>query len=131
VKFLIDSDWVVDYLKGLDTATALLNSLEPDGLAISIITFGEVLEGILFGRDRARHEAGFRRLLRRADVLPLSRAVMARFARTRGELRSRGQVIGDMDLLIAATALEYDLTLVTRNRRHFDRVPGLRPYEGP
>jgi len=37
-----------------------------------------------------------------------------------------GQRIGDMDLMIAATALQYDLTLLTNNRRHFERVEGLR-----
>jgi predicted nucleic acid-binding protein len=35
------------------------------------------------------------------------------------------------DLLIAATALRYELTLVTRNLRHFQRVPGLRIYQQP
>lgn len=35
----------------------------------------------------------------------------------------------DPDLLIAATALHHDLTLVTRNRKHFERIPGLDLYE--
>lgn len=41
------------------------------------------------------------------------------------------QQIGDMDLLIAATALRYDLTLGTRNLRDFRLIPGLTSYEQP
>ena len=48
------------------------------------------------------------------------------FGRERGRLRAAGMMIGDMDLLIAATALQYDLTLLTNNRSHFDRIEGLR-----
>jgi tRNA(fMet)-specific endonuclease VapC len=40
----------------------------------------------------------------------------------------RGRLISDMDLLIAATAMHHNLTLVTRNHRHFERVPNLRLY---
>jgi tRNA(fMet)-specific endonuclease VapC len=53
---------------------------------------------------------------------------MKRFAQIRGQLRRQGQLIGDMDVLIAATALHHGLVLVTANRRHFDRVPNLMVY---
>jgi tRNA(fMet)-specific endonuclease VapC len=46
----------------------------------------------------------------------------------RAQLRAQGTTIADLDLLIASTALYHDLVLVTRNLRHFRRVPGLRIY---
>lgn len=107
---------IVDYLQGAAS----------DGLAISLITYGEVYEGIYFGRDHQRHETGFRNFLRGVTVLPLTRSIMRQFARLRGDLRGKGQLIGDPDLLIAATALYYDLTLLTHNTRHFSRIPDLR-----
>jgi tRNA(fMet)-specific endonuclease VapC len=55
--------------------------------------------------------------------------IVERFARQRAALRRQGQLIPDMDLLIAATALEENLTLVTRNIRHFERIPELRLYQ--
>jgi predicted nucleic acid-binding protein len=128
VKYLVDSDWIADYLKGRPEAVELLNRLAPEGLAISILSLGEIQEGILFGDNRARHEAGFRDFLRGVDVLPLTKTAMRHFAAVRGELRQSGELIGDMDLLIAATALAYKLTLVTRNERHFRRIPGLALY---
>ncbi len=53
---------------------------------------------------------------------------MDQFAVLRADLRRRGQLIPDLDLLIAATALSHDLALLTRNVRHFARIPGLRIY---
>ena len=123
---LVDSDRVADWLRGRPAAVQLLKSLEPDGLAISLVTYGEVYEGIYYGRDPAGSERVFRQFLRAVDVLPLTRPIMRRFARLRGDLRRRGQLIGDPDLLIAATALHHDLTLVTGNRAHFQRIPDLR-----
>jgi predicted nucleic acid-binding protein len=47
------------------------------------------------------------------------------FAHIRGNLRQQGLIIGDFDILIGATALHHNLTLVTRNRKHYERIPGL------
>lgn len=66
--------------------------------------------------------------LSEVSLLPLDRAIMRRFARIRGDLRRRGQIIGDPDILIAATAIEHDLILVTRNVRDFQRIPDLKLY---
>jgi predicted nucleic acid-binding protein len=98
-------------------------------LSISVVTYGEILEGIYYGSAPEEHERDFRTLLQGVDRVPLSDSIFERFARLRGQLRQRGRLIGDLDLLIAATALEHDLVLVTRNRRHFDRIPDLRLYE--
>lgn len=65
-------------------------------------------------------------------ILPLTEAIMERFAIVRGTLsRNQRQQIGDMDLLIASTALEYSLTLVTYNLRDYAFVPHLTTYQPP
>jgi predicted nucleic acid-binding protein len=122
------SDWIADYLKGRPSAVAQLRALEPHGLAISLISYGEIFEGIYFSSDPVLAERDFRQFLRAIDVLPLNRAIMRHFARIRGELRRRGQIIGDPDLMIAATAIEHDLALITGNRRHFARIAELALY---
>jgi tRNA(fMet)-specific endonuclease VapC len=125
MRYLVDSDKVAAYLKGRTDTTSLLNSLIPDGLAISLVTYGEIYEGIYRGTNSRAHERSFQAFLRLVIVLPLNRRIMKRFAQLRGDLRSRGELLPDMDLLIAATALTHDLTLVTGNSKHFQRVPGL------
>ncbi len=129
--YLVDPDVVVSYLNGRTDAVALLNRLLPDGVAISVITFGEIYEGAYFGSDPARHMVGFRRFLRSVRVLHVNRSVAREFGHLRGLLRRQGQLLPAPDLLIAATALVYDLTLVTRNLRHFQRIPGLRLSQRP
>ncbi len=126
--YLIDTDWVIDYLKGVERAGQLLDPLVGDGISISLITYGEIFEGIYYGRNSERHEQAFRAFLQGASILPLSENSMERFARIRGDLRAKGQLIGDVDLLIAATALEHDITLLTQNLRHFSRIPDLKLY---
>lgn len=123
--YLIDTDWVVDWLVGKTAAVQLLQSMALGGIAISLDTFGEIYEGTYYGRDPKAAEAGFRHFLRGVTVLPLNRTIMRNYARIRGGLRQQGSLIGDVDLLIAATALTHGLVLVMRNRRHFQRVPGL------
>ncbi len=129
MSHLIDSDVVADYLKGIPEQVSWINALIAGDIAISIITYGEIDDGIDGSRDPQAAERVFRQFLRFAGVLPLNRSVMRRFATVRRDLRARGMLIGDMDLLIGATALHHRLTLVTRNRRHFDRIPGLALYQ--
>jgi predicted nucleic acid-binding protein len=74
--------------------------------------------------------AGLHAFLEGKEILPLSQAVIERFAMVRGGLpRQTRQQIGDMDILIAATALEHDLTLLTRNLREFQHIPNLSLYQ--
>ncbi len=132
MKYLIDTDWIADHLEDKPAAVALLTSLfnEGAGLSISLITYGEIYEGIIWSyRRSAQLEVAFVELLRWIKVLSLDEAIMRRFAAVRGSLRKRGQMIGDPDVLIAATALHLDLTLVTRNFDHFLRIPDLKLYE--
>ncbi len=79
------------------------------------------------GNPRA-NERGFLQFLRFVDVLLLNRQTMKRFAQIRDELRRRGQLIGNPNLLIAATALQQNLILLTRNLSHFQRGPELQFY---
>jgi predicted nucleic acid-binding protein len=126
LSYLIDTDWLVDFLKGRQAAVRLLGRLAPDGLAISLATFGEIYEGIRYGRNRLADEAALAATLVWIPILGFDVEIMRRFAEIRGDLRKRRQLIGDFDTLIAATALHHDLTVVSRNRDHFERVPGLK-----
>src|SRR5215218_5479971 len=106
MRYLIDTHWIASYLNGRKEAVDLLASIEQEDLAISQVTYGEIYEGIYFGQDPPRYERAFRDVLRAVDVLTLSQPIWRRFARLRGELRQQGQLIADLDLLIAATALQ-------------------------
>ncbi len=129
MSYLVDSDLVADWLQGKAPAVQLLSSLGNQGLAISLISYGEIYEGVYYARDPKTSEEIFLQFLEGIRVLPLNEPVMRIFARVRGDLRRQGQLIADMDLLIAATAITHDLTLITGNTRHFTRIPGLSLYK--
>lgn len=129
MKYLVDSDYVADYLGARLPAMQLLSSLAKDDLFISLITYGEIYEGIYFGRDPHKTAEVFERFLRSVVVLPLTQEIMRQFAHMRGMLRRRGQIIGDFDMLIAATALTHQLTLLTRNTRDYQRIPDLKLHK--
>ncbi|MBI4507282.1 MAG: type II toxin-antitoxin system VapC family toxin [Chloroflexi bacterium] len=128
--YLVDTDWIVDCLHGQEDATQTLLELAPQGLAVSIISYGELFEGAYYARDPQAALEGLQSFLLGKDLVGVTRSIAERFGIVRGELpRSLRRQIGDMDMLIAATALAHDLTLLTRNLRDFSHVPGLKLYE--
>jgi len=128
VRYLVDSDWLIDATAGRLSAVRTLDHLSDDGLAVSIIAVAEVYEGAFGLSDPDAALAYFREFLSSYTMLPLTDPIIERFARARAALRQQGQMIPDMDLLIAATAIYHDLTLLTRNIRHFEHIPSLRLY---
>src|SRR4051812_7355662 len=115
-RYLLDSDSVIDYLKGFSGTVTLLQGLDAQGETPCScdITVAEVYAG-LDEPDRGRAE----RLLRTLEFLPATHEA----ARTAGEWRyiykRQGRILSTTDCLIAAIALEYRATIVTGNIRHF------------
>jgi predicted nucleic acid-binding protein len=128
MSYLIDSDVVADYLAGIPQQVQRVSALVSRGIAISIITYGEIYDEIDGSRDSRAAEQVFRLFFRPAVVLPLNRRIMRQFASVRRDLRTRGLLIQDMNMLIGATALYHNLELVTRNAQHINRIPGLTLY---
>src|ERR687896_573022 len=123
-RYLLDTDWIVDALNGQEKAIHTVLELAPAGLAISIITYGELYEGAAFAHEPAPALSGLRHFLKGKAILPLTQPIMERFAQIRGSLpRSIRQQIGDLDMLIVATCLNHDLTLLTRNLKDFHKIP--------
>lgn len=124
-RYLVDTDWAIYYLNGHAAITERLQALEPDGLALSIVSLAELYEGVLYSTKPQQSEDGLRNFLSAVQLLNLDEMIARRFGQERGRLRAAGQLIGDADLLIGATALTHGLTLLTTNRRHFERLDSL------
>lgn len=127
MPYLIDSNLVIDHLADVPEASTLLARLATDGIAISIITYMEAFQGVTRSPYPEEAHAKFRAFAKSIPVLPFSFAVAERCARLRETLRSHNKRVNSraLDLIIAATALEYDLTLVTKNTDDFKDIPGL------
>ena len=127
MPYLVDSDWLIDYLEGTPLARRLLRDLAESGIAISIITYMEAYQGVLRSTDPDDAARRFDALVRAIRLVPISTAVARRCAAIREELRSKGRRTRPraLDLLIAASAIEHGLTLVTRNSKDYEDIPGL------
>lgn len=124
---LLDTDVIADWLNEQAAAVARFPHLLRDGVAISIITHSETREGILGSRNPRAAERVFRTFLQGVAVLPITRTVSRRHATLRIQLRRDKRQVNEraLDLLIAATALTHDLTLVTSTTRDYQDIPGL------
>ena len=93
-----------------------LRTFEPGDVAVSSITVAELQYGACKSRrpDRNRH------------VVAFDDSAAVHYGEIRAHLERRGNVIGAMDMLIAAHARSLSLTMVTNNIQEFERVPGLR-----
>ena len=99
--------------------------MAPEGLGLSIVSLAELHEGVFYFRDPEADAGELRDFLAGVDVVPLDDEVCRIFAWERGRLRAVGTPIADFDLLIGATAIRHGLTLLTNNRRHFERLQRL------
>jgi tRNA(fMet)-specific endonuclease VapC len=124
---LFDTDTISATLRPRRNESLLLRfaAVPSDEQVISAITYGELLYGALRRERRDLLEA-VAAVANKMVILPFDEAAAERFAELRVALERSGQRLDEPDLRIAATALAYDLTLVTGNERHFRRVPGLR-----
>ena len=121
MRYLLDSDAIIGYLKKRENWVTLLDSIDDSEKGTSIINIGEVLEG--FPKEKY---VTFREFTDKMMIYNIDWKTAEIFAENRGRLRKKGQLIDNMDLFIASTCLANNLTLVTGNVQHFKRIKGLK-----
>jgi tRNA(fMet)-specific endonuclease VapC len=121
---MLDTDIASYIIKGRPQGVeAKLAALEPSRVCVSVITRAELLYGLKRLPPAHRLHIGVRRFLRIVRVLSWDAEAADFYADIRHELVSTGQVIGEMDMMIAAHSLAAAAVLVTNNTRHFERIP--------
>ena len=124
--YLIDTDIIIYSLKNYPTVKNNFRKHSNDPKVISVITYGELVFGAQKSNDYHRNMAAVHRTSELFPILEITKAIIETYAGIKADLQRQGNIIDDMDLLIAATAITMNYTLVTNNERHFTRVPGLR-----
>jgi len=100
--------------------------LRPGEAALSVISYGELLYDAAKSAQRAVAFERLRELVHLLPALPLPESAAETYGSIRADLESKGEMIGNNDLWIAAHALASGLTLVTNNEKEFRRVRGLK-----
>jgi len=126
VRYLVDTDWVIHYLKGHPKIVARIQDLSAEEIALSVISLAELYEGVFYSRNPRKSEAALQDFLRGIKLLGIDEETTRLFGRERGRMRAEGKTVGDFDLLIGATALHHGLTVLTNNRRHLELIKKLQ-----
>jgi tRNA(fMet)-specific endonuclease VapC len=119
---IADTDVLIDYVAGKGEADAVERLLRRGALRTTVISRFELLSGAKNAKQLAR----LLQLLAAVPSLGLDDAAADAASEIRRSLEKSGSPIGMADSLIAGIVTSNGAALLTRNRRHFERVPGMR-----
>ena len=125
MKYLLDTDTLSFILRGEGKVEERFRAVRPSEVCTSPIVVGEIELG-LARRSNRKLKRLCERLFEILQVVPYEREAARRYGSLAAKLLDAGTPIGLEDTMIAAHALSLDLTLVTHNLKHFERVPRLR-----
>lgn len=121
--YLLDTDTCIALLKKKPSIIQHLRDVGVHNCKISDVTIAE----LYFGAVKSGSEKHFNEVNQISSLFESYRILyLLKYAEIRWELEKKGLKIGDMDMFIAATALEEDLIIVTGNTDHFSRIEGLK-----
>ena len=123
-KYLLDTNVIIEVLRGNDDMITKIESVGQSNCYISEITLAE----LLYGAVRSNNPKNFldvERIEQEFDVLSI-RPAYRQYAEIRNQLRQNGMPIDHMDLFVASVAIYNNLTLVSHNTKHFARIKGLK-----
>lgn len=124
--YLLDTDIIIYSLKGHPVLQENLRRHLNDSLQISIVTCLELYYGAYKSPQVTGNLAKVKKIEETLEVIPLGTETAEIFGRLKAQLEIKGTRLDDFDLMIAACALTHNLTLVTNNEMHFQRIDGLK-----
>lgn len=122
MRYLVDTDWIIEYLKGNEKIVNILQKSFHEGLAISVISLAELYEGVYISKDPEKHSKALDDFTSGVEVLNITNEICKQFGKLRSKLKRKGELIDNFDLLIASTALSHNLIILTNNIEHFNRT---------
>ena len=126
MKYLLDTDICVYWLKKDDRIEQNAISVGLENIAISFMTLSELYYGAHKSQRVDDNLSAISLLTAKVSVVESDDQICARFGKLKVFLEKQGMIIDDADLFIAACALTTDAILVTNNTGHFKRIEELR-----
>ena len=125
-KYILDSDILIYFLKGEKEIIETIISLPKDDLYITIINYTELLYGIYNSNKITQNKEKILPFLDNFKILGFDKNSSEIFAKLKSKLKKQGNIIADMDLMIASITITNKATLFTNNLKHFKRIEGLK-----
>lgn len=126
MKYLLDTNICIYWLKGNDQVEQKILSIGLDNVVLSFVNVSELYYGAYKSQRVDANLAMVRRLTNELNVIESDETINEEFGSIKAILESSGTIIDDADLFIAACAKIHGLTLVTNNIKHFRRIKGLK-----
>ncbi|MEI6704826.1 MAG: type II toxin-antitoxin system VapC family toxin [Deltaproteobacteria bacterium] len=126
---ILDSSEIIRLERNRGMVESLIAGREDEPFGISVVTVSELLHGVERADNetrRVRRQAFVEKVIEMFPVFPFDIGAARIYARIWASLVQRGFTVGAHDLIIAATAISLDYTVVTSNRRDFEKIEGLR-----
>jgi len=125
-KYLIDSDILIYFLKGKREVVQRLARIPIDNLYISRINYAELIYGAYNSAKVNQNLKVIEPFLESFTVLEFTKESSLIFAKEKARLKKTGNIIADMDLMIASIAISNKAILYTNNLKHFERIKDLK-----
>ena len=126
MAYLIDTDTIIFALRGDHGVLEKFEANKNIPISISMITYAELIFGAKRSQNEQKNMIKVNHIRDIYTIEKLNEGVMEVFADIKAKMFDKGIRIEDMDLLIAATAIYNELTLVTNNIKHFENIPNLK-----
>ncbi len=122
--YFLDTSVIINYLRGKEEAINLINNLKGK-LVSSYICLSELYEGIYRSTNKNAESIVLEFFSGLNKTYGLNQKIAQEFGLLRKNLKQKGEVVEDIDIIIAATCITYNLSLVTNNKKHFSRIKKL------
>ena len=124
-KYILDSDILIYFLKGEKDIIEKVISLPKDEMYITIINYTELLYGIYNSNKINQNREKILPFLDNFKILQFDTSSSEIFAKLKAKLKKQGNIIADMDLMIASIAISNKAALFTNNLKHFKKIEDL------
>ena len=124
MKFLLDTNICIYYMKGLFDLDMRIEEVGNENWFISEITLAELKFGVANSKNKEKNRSALSDFLEGVNIVPIYNALDL-YADEKARLRIEGKTVDDFDLLIGATAIINNMTLVTNNVKHFGRIENI------
>jgi tRNA(fMet)-specific endonuclease VapC len=129
-QYLLDTNILIDFLDGAPSVIDHVLKAGVKACYISSVSIHELFYGAYLAKEKKEEYYNneikkINKLIEYFDILPLSHQA-EQYGKIKSDLKKKGEIIDEFDMLIAGQALSENLTVVTDNIKHFNRIDGLK-----
>ena len=125
MNYIVDTDILIYFFKNNKKVVNKFSKISNENIFTTIINYTELLFGAYNSINVEQNLKKFKSFLEDINVLDFDKAAAEKFSQLKTKLKREGNLIEDLDLMIASICLVNNFVLVTNNTKHFSRIEGL------